>query len=104
VPKKDGTLQLCVDIWSLNQITKNYRYPLLLISEAIDQLSGAHYFTKLNIREAYQMLWIAPGDKWKTAFCTRYGHYEYTVVLFGLVNAPAAYQGHINNVPCKHLD
>ncbi len=103
-PKKDGTLRLRVDFRGLNQITKKNRYPLPLISEVIDRLSGACYFTKLNIREAYHRLRIASGDEWKTALCTRYGHYEYTVVVFGLVNAPAAFQGHINNVLREHLD
>jgi hypothetical protein len=53
------------------------------------------YFTKLDISEAYHGLYIAPGDEWKTAFCTQYGYYKYTVVPFGLVNAHAAFQGHI---------
>ncbi len=70
LPKKDGTLRLCVDFRGLNQVTKKNRYPLPLISEAIDCLSGTRYFTKLDIREAYHRLWIAPGDKWKTAFRT----------------------------------
>jgi hypothetical protein len=104
VPKKDGTLRLCVDFRGLNQITKKNRYPLLLISESIDRLAGARYFTKLDMREAYYRLRIASGDEWKTAFRTRYGHYEYTVVLFGLVNVPAAFKGHINSVLREHLD
>jgi hypothetical protein len=82
---------------------KNH-YPPPLISKAINRLSGAHYFTKLDICEAYHRPQIAPGDEWKTVFCTHYGHYEYTVVLFSLVNAPAALQGHINNVLQEHLD
>jgi hypothetical protein len=104
MPKKDGILQLCVDFRGLNQITKKNQYPLLLINEAINRLAGARYCTKLDIREAYHRLRLAPGDTWKTAFCMRYGHYEYTVILFGLVNAPAAFQGHINNVLCKYLE
>jgi hypothetical protein len=67
-------------------------------------LSGARYFTKLVICEAYHRLQIVPGDEWKTAFGTCYGHYNYTVILLGLVNAPAAFQGPINNMLRKHLD
>jgi hypothetical protein len=59
---------------------------------------------KLDVRKAYHRLRIAPGDKWKTAFRTCYGHYEYTVVPFGLVNASTAFKGHINSVLRKHLD
>jgi hypothetical protein len=79
-----------VDFHSLIQITKKNYYPLPLISEAIDRLSGDHYFTKLDFREAYHRLQIASGDEWKTAFCTRYGYYVYTVVPFSLVTTLAA--------------
>ncbi len=79
-------------------------YPLPLISESIDRLTGATYFTKLDIREAYHRLRIASGNGWKTVFKTRYSHYEYTVVPFGLVNVPAAFQGHINTVLREYLD
>ncbi len=104
VPKNDGTLRLCVDFRGFNQITKKNRYQLPLISEVINQLLGACYFTKLHICEAHHRLWIAPRDELKTPFCTHYGHYEYTVNPFGLVNAPAAFQGHINNMLCEHCD
>ncbi len=104
VPKKDGTLRLCVDFRGLNQITKKNRYPLPLICESIDRLAGARYLKKLDIREAYHMLRIVSGDEWKTAFCLWYGHYEYTVVPFSLVNAPAAFQGHINSMLREYLD
>jgi hypothetical protein len=104
VPKKDSTLRLCMDFRGLNKITKKNCYPLPLISESIDRLASAMYFTKLDIEEAYHKLRIASGDEWKTAFRTRYGHYEYTVVFLGLVNAPVAFQGHINTVLHEYLD
>ncbi len=80
-----------MDFWGLNQITKKNRYPLPLIGEAIDRLLGACYFTGLDIRETYHRLRIASEVEWKTAFCMCYGHYEYTVVLFSLVNTPTAF-------------
>ncbi len=104
VPKKDGTLRLCVDYRGLNQITRKNRYPLPLISEAIDRLSGAKYHTKLDIRDAYHRVRIAEGEEWKTAYRTRYGHYEYTVMPFGLANAPAAFQSHVNAMLRPYLD
>jgi hypothetical protein len=96
VPKKDGGLRLCVDYRGLNKITVKNRHPLPLISEMVDRLSGAKIFTKLDLRNAYHRLRIKPGDEWKTAFRTRYGHYEYQVVPFGLANAPATFQAYIN--------
>jgi hypothetical protein len=104
VPKKDGTLRLCVDFRGLNQITKKNCYPLPLISKSIDRLAGAAYFTKLDIREAYHRLRIASGNELKTAFRTRYGHYEYTVVPFGLLNVPAVLLGHIDMVLREFLN
>jgi hypothetical protein len=70
---------------------------LPLISEALDRLSGAKYYTKLDIRSAYNLIRIREGDEWTTAFRTRYGHYEYQVMPFGLANAPATFQSYINN-------
>ena len=104
VKKKDGTLRLCVDYRGLNRITTKNRYPLPLISEALDRLSGAKYFTKLDIRLAYNLIRIKKGDEWKTAFRTRYGHFKYYVMPFGLSNAPATFQAHINEVLRDYLD
>jgi hypothetical protein len=104
VPKKDGSLRLCVDYRGLNQISRKNRYPLPLISESIDRLSGAKFYTKLDIRDAYHRVRVAEGKEWKTAFRTRYGHYEYTVMPFGLANAPAAFQSYINATLRPYLD
>jgi hypothetical protein len=104
VPKKDGKLRLCVDYRKLNDITVKNRYPLPNISELQDRLSGAKFFTALDLRGAYNLIRMKKGEEWKTAFRTRYGHYEYTVMPFGLTNAPAVCQALINNVLREHLD
>ena len=104
VKKKDGTLRLCVDYRGLNRITLKNRYPLPLISEALDRLVGAKVYSKLDIRSAYNLIRIKEGDEWKTAFRTRYGHYEYKVMPFGLANAPATFQSYINYVLRDFLD
>ena len=104
VKKKDGSLCLCVDYRGLNKITIKNHYPLPLINELLDQLSKAKVFTKIDLRGAYNLVRIAPGEEWKTAFRTRYGHYEYTVMPFGLCNAPATFQHFMNNVLSDYLD
>jgi len=75
VKKKDGSLRLCVDYRGLNKVTTPNRYPLPLISETFDQLGKAKYFTKLDMRGAYNLLRVAKGNEWKTAFRCRYGHF-----------------------------
>lgn len=94
--KKDGTLRLCVDYRGLNKVTVKNRHPLPLITESLEQLAEARFYTKLDVREAYHRIRIKEGDEWKTAFRTRYGHFEYTVMPFGLTNAPAQFQAYIN--------
>ena len=96
VPKKDGGLRLCVDYRGLNAVTIKNRHPLPLITETLDRLSGAKRFTKLDLKDAYHRIRIKYGDEWKTAFRTRYGHFEYQVMPFGLANAPATFQAYIN--------
>lgn len=103
-PKKDGKLRFCVDFRKLNDITIKNRYPLPNISELQDRLAGAQYFTALDLRGAYNLIRMKEGEEWKTAFRTRYGHYEYLVMPFGLTNAPATCQALINNVLRAHLD
>lgn len=96
VPKKDGSLRLCVDYRGLNKVSVKNRYPLPLISEILDRLSGSKYFSKIDVQDAYYRIRIKEGDEWKTAFRTRYGHFEYTVMPFGLTNAPATFQNYIH--------
>ncbi|KAJ1039716.1 hypothetical protein NDA10_004952 [Ustilago hordei] len=92
VPKKDGGLRLCVDYRGLNEITVKNRAPLPLIEEQLFLLRKARIYTKLDLRAAYNLIRIAKGDEWKTAFGTQLGLYEYLVMPFGLANAPAHFQ------------
>ena len=96
VKKKDGSLQLCINYCRLNLLTKKNWYPLPLIGEALDWLSGAKIYTKLDIWVAYNQVWMKEGDEWKTTFQTWYGHYKYCVMPFGLANALATFQRFIN--------
>ena len=96
--KRDGSLWLCVNYWGLNKKTIKNCHSLLLIEETLDYLMGFYYFMKLNLKDAYHWIWIAERDQWKTAFCTRYGHFEYLIMLFNLVNVPVTFQMYINEV------
>jgi len=104
VKKKDGTLRLCIDYRKLNEMTIRNSYPLPLISELIDRVKGAKYFTKLDLKSAYNLVRIKEGDDYKTAFRTRYGQYEYLVMPFKLKNAPVTFQHFINDVLNDYLD
>jgi len=104
VKKKDGKLRLCADYGGLNEVTKKDQHPLPLISEALDRLGGAKYFTKLDIKDAYYNIRIREGDEWKTTFSTKLGTYKYLVMPFGLCNAPAAFQQCINEVLMEYID
>ncbi|SOV01637.1 uncharacterized protein UDID_18149 [Ustilago sp. UG-2017a] len=96
VPKKDRGLRLCVDYRGLNEITVKNRAPLPLIEEQLFLLRKAKIYSKLDLRAAYNLIRIAKGDEWKTAFGTQLGLYEYLVMPFGLANAPAHFQSFIN--------
>jgi hypothetical protein len=104
VKKKDGSLRLCVDYRGLNDLTIKNRYPLPLIQETLDRVGKAKIYTKLDLRGAYNLLRIKAGEEWKTAFGTRYGHYEFQVMPFGLTNAPATFQNFMNDVLRDYLD
>ena len=96
--KKDGSLRLCIDYRGLNNITEKDRTPLPSIQQIRDQIQGAKYLTKLDVRDAFHMVRIKPEDCYKTAFKTRFGLYEFNVVPFGLANSPATFIRLMNRI------
>jgi hypothetical protein len=104
VDKQDGTIRLCVDYRKLNEVTIKNKYPLPKIEDLFDQLNGAKVFSKIDLRTGYHQLKVRESDIPKTAFTTRYGLFEYTVMSFGLTNAPAYFMNLMNKVFMKFLD
>ena len=104
VKKKDGALRLCTDYMALNNIALKNRFPLPRVDVLLDRLQGACYFSKINLRSGYYQVPIAPADVPKTAFKTRYGHFEYLVMPFGLTNAPATFMSLMHQVFSQLLD
>ncbi|GKE17357.1 putative reverse transcriptase domain-containing protein [Tanacetum coccineum] len=94
VKKKDGSLHMCMDYWELNKLTVKNRYPLPSIDDLFDQLQGACYFSKIDLRSGYHQLRVHEDDIPKIAFITRYRHFEFTVMPFGLTNVPATKEDH----------
>ena len=104
IPKKDGKLRLCVNYWALNRVTTKNWYPLPKVEELMDRLHGAQYFTKIDLSSGYHQIKVKEADIHKTAFVSRYGSFEYTVMPFGLCNAPATFQKTINHLLGDGLD
>ena len=97
-------MRLCVDYRALNERTIKNRYPLPLIQETLMRLSQATWFSKRDVRGAYNLIQMKEGDEWKAAFRTRYGLFESLVMPFGLTNAQATFQNFINTVLSPYLD
>ncbi|GJS22210.1 putative reverse transcriptase domain-containing protein [Tanacetum coccineum] len=104
VKKKDGSFQMCIDYREINRLTMKNQYPLSRIDDLFDQLQGSRVYSKIDMRSGYHQLRVREEDIPKTAFRTRYGHYEFQVMPFGLTNAPAVFMDLMNRVCKPYLD
>ncbi|GJV43339.1 putative reverse transcriptase domain-containing protein [Tanacetum coccineum] len=104
VKKKDGSFKMCIDYWELNKLTIKNRYPLPMIDDLFNQLQGLSVYSKIDLRSGYHQLRVRDKDIPKTAFKTRYEHYEFQVMPFGLTNAHAVFMDLMNRVYKPYLD
>nr|GFB30546.1 putative reverse transcriptase domain-containing protein [Tanacetum cinerariifolium] len=104
VKKKDGSFRMCIDYQELNKLTVKNRYPLPRIDDLLDQLQGSSVYSKIDLRSSYHQLRVREEDVPKTAFRTRYGHYELQVMPFGLTNAPVVFMDLMNRGCKPYLD
>src|SRR5262249_55586914 len=104
IKKKDGSLRLCINYKQLNKVTIKNKYSFLRINDLFDQLQGVSHFSKIDLQSEYHQLRIRKENVPKTAFRTRYGHYEFLVLPFGLTNAPSTFMDLINRIFKLYLD
>ncbi|GKB54574.1 putative reverse transcriptase domain-containing protein [Tanacetum coccineum] len=104
VKKKDESFRMCIDYRELNKLTIKNRYPLPMIDDLLDQLQGSQYFSKIDLRFGYHQLRVHEDDIPKNAFRTRYGHFEFTIIPFGLTKALAVFMDLMNRVCRSYLD
>jgi len=98
VKKKDGSSRLCVDYRHLNKLTIKNKYLVSRIDDLLDQLRGRGVFSKIDLRSGYHQILVKPEDVQKITFRSRYGHYEYVVIPFGVTNAPAVFMDYMNQI------
>lgn len=96
VRKKDGQWRLCVDYRHLNLLTLKTKFPLPVIDELLDELTGASWFTELDLRAGYHQIRLAPGEEYKTAFHTHHGHFQFKVLTFGLTDGAPTFRSAMN--------
>ena len=104
VKKKDDTLRMCIDYRQINKVTMKNKYPLPRIEDLFDQMKGAGVFSKINLRPVYYQLRVKEVDVTKTAFRTRYGHYEFLVMPLWLTNALVAFLDLMNRLFQPYVD
>jgi hypothetical protein len=104
IQKKDRSWRLCIDYHQLNKATIKNQYPLSRIDYLFDQMKGATMFSKIDLQSGYHQLRIKEDDVPKTTFKVRFGHYEFTILPFGLTNAPGVFMSSMNGVFCEYLD
>ena len=104
VKEKTGKMRLVVDYRGLNAFTIKDSYPIPLMTTLMEQIQDSTWFTKLDLKNGFNLIRAKEGDEWITAFKTKYGMYEYKVMPFGLANAPSEFQPYVNNVLKEHID